>query len=166
MIYPIQNFTKIIKIVRTEYFTRTTIGRLYLHGKKDYFCYVLEDTVRPFGIKVPGETAIPDTGALAAYKIDVNMSSRFKRDMPMIYTESNGYELKNGGISFKGTRLHGGNTHENTEGCPLVAYNRPTLETIQGTAEKELTAKIKEYLKEGSVGLSIINMSNVNQTKF
>lgn len=63
----------------------------------------------------------------------------------MIYNQENGYELKNKGVSFKGVRLHGGNTHKNTEGCILVAYNRLSDDLIQGTAEKDLTEKLKEY---------------------
>ena len=47
-------------------------------------------------------------------------------------------QIKKGGIEFKGVRIHGGNTHRNTEGCILVAHNRVDDEVIQGTAEKDL----------------------------
>src|SRR5690606_14304558 len=99
-------------LVRDTFTANSTTGRLYINGK--YFCYTLEDVVRGYGIKVPGKTAIP----AGTYQVMLTMSSRFNRLMPMLFTEENGYELKSGGISFKGIRLHGGNTHLNTEGCP------------------------------------------------
>jgi hypothetical protein len=41
---------------RLEYYSQTTIGELLIDGNR--FCYTLEDTCRPEGIKVTGETAI------------------------------------------------------------------------------------------------------------
>jgi len=143
-----------IKIDRYLYTARTTIGRLYLPKEIIPFCFTLEDTVRAHGIKVPGETAIPED----IYKIDISMSRRFKRLMPMLYTESNKYEIKTYGISFKGVRFHGGNDHGDTKGCPLVAYNYINDTKIQGTAEKELTSKIQEYLLNGNVFVKITNL--------
>lgn len=142
----------LITIKRKEYFARTTIGDLFIDGER--FCYTLEDTVRAANIKVAGETAIPQ----GRYNVSVTYSSRFKRDMPIVYTEKDGITLRANGQSFRGIRIHGGNTHENTEGCPLVAYNRPSKETIQGTAEKDLTQKIKEAIMAGeNVILEVIN---------
>jgi len=137
-----------LKVIRKWFSARTTIGELYIDGK--FFCYTLEDTVRAEGIKVPAETAIPQ----GIYKVKVTMSSRFKRPIPMVFTESNGYELKNGGISFKGIRLHGGNTHTNTEGCILVAYRKVDANTIQGTAEKDLVSRLKVSTE---ITLEVIN---------
>lgn len=145
-----------IRIERYLYTARTTIGRLYLPAQDGgtAFCYVLEDTVRAYGIKVFKETAIPE----GICRVKVTMSSRFKRLMPILYTESNGYEIKMGGIGFKGSRLHGGNDHTDTAGCPLVAFNYINETTIQGTAEKALTAKIQGYLKKGNVYVKITNL--------
>lgn len=128
-----------IDIFRKWFSTRSTIGELYINDK--FFCYTLEDTIRAEGIKVHGETGIPE----GTYKCELSMSSRFKRVMPMVYTESNKYELINKGISFKGIRLHGGNTISNTEGCILVAYKKLDANTIQGTAEHDLTKLLKGY---------------------
>lgn len=145
-----------IRIERYLYTARTTIGKLFLPAQDDgsSFCFVLEDTVRANGIKVPGETAIPE----GIYKVKVTMSSRFKRFMPILYTESNEYEIKMGGIGYKGVRFHGGNTHLDSAGCPLVAYNYISDRKIQGTAEKALTSKIQGYLKKGNVFVKITNL--------
>ena len=115
---------------------RAALGEIFLGGGIKRFCYSLEDCVRGKGVKIAGETAIPE----GEYFWHITRSSRFKRDMISIYTESNGYEIINGGISFKGVRIHGGNTIKDTHGCPLVAYNKLSNISIQGTAEKDLLA--------------------------
>ena len=125
-----------LKLIRDTFTINTTIGKLYIDDV--FFCYTLEDTARDEGVKIKGNTSIPR----GEYKVKLSRSSRFKRVMPMIYTESNEYELKNKGISFKGIRVHGGNTHKNTEGCILVAKNKLNDSTIQGTMEKELVKKL------------------------
>ena len=127
-----------------EFFTPTeTLGSLYINGK--FFCYTLEDKDRNLrsshaltdirARKVHSQTAIP-TGT---YKVVVNVSNRFKRPMPLLLNVP----------GFEGIRIHGGNTHHNTEGCPLVARSRninkvhPTIRKVSnwifGSTEKELT---------------------------
>lgn len=127
-----------------EFFTPTeTLGSLYINGK--FFCYTLEDKDRQLrsshaladirARKVAAQTAIP-TGT---YKVIVNMSNRFKRPMPLLLNVP----------GFEGVRIHGGNTHHNTEGCPLIARSRninkvhPTIRKVSnwifGSTEKELT---------------------------
>jgi hypothetical protein len=135
----------LLHIKREEYFPQTTIGHILLNGRE--FSYTLEDTVRAYGIKVPGATAIP----AGRYKVKVTMSSRFKKLMPMIYNQDNGYELIAEGVSFKGLRLHGGNTHSDTEGCVLIAKNRVNKEVIQGSMSDELTEKLIELGGEGEI---------------
>ena len=83
---------------------RETIGDLFVGN--EWFCYTLEDTVRPDGTKVPGETAIPD----GEYDWIVNYSPRFKRELPLLLNVR----------GFMGIRIHPGNTHLDTEGCILV----------------------------------------------
>lgn len=137
-------------ILRRKYYTlKSTTGELFLNG--EFFCYTLEDVVRGENIKIPAQTAIPD----GIYNVDLSVSNRFKRLMPMIYSEPNGYELTNKGISFKGIRMHGGNTHEHSEGCILVAKNRLNDDLIQGTMERPLVEELKKLGGKGTI--TIIN---------
>lgn len=128
---------------RDTYRGATTLGVLTFPD--GYQCQTLEDIVRAWGIKDGGTTAIP----AGRYRMTVSMSSRFKREMVMIYTESNKYELKANGIGFKGIRIHGGNTHNSTWGCVLVARKRIDDHTIQGTEESRVTAAVKDYESQG-----------------
>jgi len=118
-----------ILIERLTMTSTTTTGEMYLNGC--FFGFTLEDVVRPFKIK--HETAI-DAGT---YEVILTHSKRFKRVMPLLLNVPN----------FKGVRIHGGNTHKNTSGCPLVAKNRLNDNTIQGSLEKELTKIISKYDK-------------------
>ena len=47
-----------LKISRKEFTDQSTIGDLFIDDT--YFCHTLEDMVREPGVKVPGETAIPE----------------------------------------------------------------------------------------------------------
>lgn len=136
----------IIKVFRENKTENSTTGRMWL-GDTD-FCYSLEDITRPYGEKVKGKTAIP----AGTYNWKVTWSNRFKRNMILIYNQ-NDLSLKANGISFKGIRIHGGNTHKNTEGCILVAYKKLNDDTIQGTAEKAVTGWAH---KVGGSGIIVI----------
>ena len=140
-----------LKLIR-EIFTPTeTLGSLFIDNK--FFCYTLEDFDRGLdksmdlktvqAIKVHSNTAIP----LGTYKVSLSVSNRFKRLMPEIQSVP----------GFAGVRIHGGNTHLNTEGCILVAKNRSVNKVstfgkirnwIQGTMEAELTKKLKGQVVE------------------
>lgn len=85
-----------------------TVGRLFVDGI--YECDTLEDTVRPDGVKIAGQTAIP----AGTYKVTITYSPRFKKMLPLLHNVPN----------FTGVRIHTGNTHEDTDGCILVGYNR------------------------------------------
>lgn len=126
---------------------KSVIGDLYLDKMDDEpFCYTLEDQVRAKGVKVHGETAIP----AGTYDITIRYSPRFKRDTAWLHNDVDDkgvlYVNGEGDKDFYYVLIHGGNEPKNTEGCILVAYNTDG-KRIWGTAEKELTKKIKEYDK-------------------
>lgn len=105
----------ISRVSGTEY---STVGELRIDGDATRSCWTLEDTVREvvgkpvIEWKVPGKTAIP----LGKYKLIVNLSSRFKRPLPLLLDVE----------GFTGIRIHPGNTDADTEGCILVG-NELTL---------------------------------------
>jgi hypothetical protein len=117
------------------------IGDFFIDGV--FFCYSLEDEIR--FEKVYGKTAIPD----GRYKVVLTRSNRFKRIMPLLVDVPN----------FSGVRLHGGNTAENSHGCPLIAFNTDKIK-IWGSAEKALTKKLQDFKNntlEGEIWLTIEN---------
>ena len=108
-------------IVKRDTPTATsTPGRLFVveHGKERFVCYTLEDI--PRAVKIPGQTAIP----VGEYQVTISHSARFKRQLPLLHAVPN----------FTGIRIHGGNTHENTEGCILVARDRVSPDRIRNCA--------------------------------
>lgn len=83
---------------------KSTIGRLYHNN--ELLCYTLEDTVRAPGVKIPGETAIPE----GVYEIELKMSPRRNKLMPWLKNVTN----------FTAIQIHSGNDADDTEGCILV----------------------------------------------
>jgi len=132
-------------ILNRKYFNEEcTIGQLSVDG--EYFCYTLEDVVRPTGLKVHGETAIPE----GEYEVTITVSPKFKREMPLLL----------GVEGFEGVRIHTGNSAADTHGCILVGKEKYSDTRIGNCAViyNELFSKIKEAIKQGEeVTLEIIN---------
>lgn len=148
---------KYIRINRYKYSDTTTLGTITLEGV-GLFGYTLEDVVRPYGIKIKGKTAIPETHK--GYRVGIHHSNKFKRDVLILYTEGDKVTLKEFGISFTYVYFHGGNTHVDTDGCILVAKNVDEKNMrIQGTLEKELFTKVNEWFKAGYEVRVLINNS-------
>lgn len=104
-----------------------TIGRLYVDG--NYFCDTLEDTVRDLNKdgkfdnvekKVYGKTAIP----YGTYEIKWTYSPRFKKYTPQLMNVP----------SFKGIRIHSGNTSADTEGCLILGENKQVGKVLNSRA--------------------------------
>lgn len=149
-----------IKVIREILNPTETLGSLYINDK--FFCYTLEDRDRGLrqthsadfikAHKVQNQTAIPS----GDYRVIVSMSNRFKRLMPEVLNVT----------GFAGIRIHGGNTHLNTEGCILVAKQRNVNKAsswsgirnwVFGTQEKQLLALMQKALKAGErIELSIV----------
>ncbi len=140
-----------LRIIREEYSSQTTMGKLYIDGH--FFGYTLEDTVRAYGIKVKGHTALP----AYQYQVKMTFSPKYQRIMPLVFNQKDD-RIDAMGIQFEGIRFHGGNRHSDTEGCILIAKHRVTHEIIQGSLEKELSLKITEAEDQGKqISLEIIN---------
>lgn len=102
-----------LTIARDAFGETFTLGKLFIDG--EFLCYTCEDKVRPK--KIWGETAIP-TGT---YKVSLTWSNRFKRVLPLLHDVP----------GFEGIRIHAGNDHTQTHGCPLVGLKR----TNEGVAD-------------------------------
>lgn len=131
---------KVIIHKREEFFDDATVGHVIIEGKE--FCWTLEDSVRDE--KVQGKTAIP----YGVYDVEITYSPRFKRDTIQLFNTPD-KAVEGNGMRFTGVRVHGGNTVDDTEGCPLVAYNRTGERTIQGRADREIEAIVREWISNG-----------------
>ena len=105
------------------------ISELFINDSQERFCYVLEDVQRPPGYKVKEWTALPRTGLMAWYNVGIRHSPAFGREMLNIYNQPDKVTVKAQGIEFIYSMFHGGNDMTNTEGCPLVAYNKAARTT-------------------------------------
>lgn len=100
-------------LLRSDFGENFTLGTFCFAGK--FIGYTCEDKDRHLevgGQKVPGETAIPR----GYYRLTVSMSKRFGKLMPEILDVP----------QFSGVRVHGGNTKDDTEGCPLLGAIKTT----------------------------------------
>lgn len=128
--------------VRNEKFT---LGKMYIDG--EFFCYTLEDPVRPAGVKVYGDTAIP----ALSYEVVMSFSEKFRKPLPLLLDVP----------GFSGVRIHGGNSVKDTLGCVLVANNRDTGRgVIWGSASDELKKRIAAAVNKERV---VIYLSNTEK---
>ena len=127
-----------------KYFKNTyTIGNLYVDGT--FFSNTLEDKNRDVNkngkfdngeTKVYGETCIP----FGTYKIVVNMSPKFKRELPRLLNVP----------SFEGVLIHRGNTAKDSAGCILIGENKVVGKVINSTPyEERLVKMMKTAISKG-----------------
>lgn len=100
-------------LLRSDFGEDFTLGTFCFNGR--HVGYTCEDKDRHLelgGQKVPKQTAIPR----GYYRLTVSLSQRFGRLMPEILDVP----------GFSGIRIHGGNNHLDTEGCPLLGAKKTT----------------------------------------
>ena len=113
-----------------------TIGDLFADGV--FICHSLEDEIREVegepvsAWKIKGATAIP----AGRYRVTLEHSPRFGPDTLTV----------NDVPGFSGVRMHGGNTSEDTEGCPLLGF-QVTATTIVGGTSKPAVEAVKAMLR-------------------
>jgi hypothetical protein len=113
-----------------------TLGKLFIDGQ--FVCYTLEDPVReipgqPVSTwKIHGKTAIPS----GDYRVSLEHSPRFGPDTLTIHSVP----------GFVGVRMHGGNTVDNTEGCPLLGLELQG-NTIKGGTSRPAVDIVKRAVK-------------------
>lgn len=128
-----------ITVARAPSQSGATIGKLSIDGI--FACYTLEDQVREVPgqpvaqWKVHGKTAIP----AGEYLVTLEYSNRFGADTLTI----------NNVPGLVGVRMHAGNTHADTEGCPLLGMqatdhsliggsSRPAVALVKGEVERAI----------------------------
>lgn len=115
-------------IERIELPDKTT-GDLLVDGK--FFGYTLEDPVRDKNHdgdtddsgeeKIYGKTAIN----YGTYRVIISFSNRFqKRTLQLINIRGGAIKFGDKSIDQCGVRIHGGNTVDDTLGCPLLGARR------------------------------------------
>lgn len=110
-----------IFIPPTPDFEGSTQGRLYFRSQ--FLGYTCEDEDRQLETypdrKVYGRTAIPR----GRYRLLLTYSQRFGRELPLIVDVP----------GYRGVRIHGGNSPENSLGCVMSGRVR-TARGVQGCA--------------------------------
>ena len=127
---------------RLDYYAQTTIGVIRFLGLREIFS--LEDTVRPLNIKVKKHTAI----SAGVYLVSIRYSDRFEREVLCLSNQKDLFTILNGIIKFTYVYSHGGNRHQDTDACILVAFHRGE-KVIYDTAEALLFKAVKEQIENG-----------------
>lgn len=124
-----------IVVVRTLYTPTATRGHLLVDDT--YWGFTLEDRLRPFGVKVPGETCIP----AGTYGVKLEWSNHFKKILPRIL----------GVTGFDGVLFHGGNRPSDTEGCILIGSQRKAFDWIFSSLSDRLVTALQAHDSMGIV---------------
>lgn len=129
-----------LQLQRHTFTDKSTIGSLYVDGV--FECYTLEDVVRPEGVKIKGETAIP----YDEYEVIIDFSNRFQKPMPHVMNVP----------MFDGIRIHPGNSDVDTEGCILLGKSK-SVDFIGNSREAfgAFFPKLQSGLTRGKVMLDI-----------
>jgi hypothetical protein len=134
-----------IKVIRSVFTTTSTLGKMYINDV--FFSYTLEDTDRHLNgncaMKIPAKTAID----AKKYEMVLSYSARFKKYLPLLLSVP----------CFEGIRVHGGNTHENSEGCILIGEHSNMKDRIWNCPSKvnQLVSLLKSVQKKEKIWIEI-----------
>lgn len=137
-----------------------TFGKIFADGV--FVCYSLEDKVRETlatvaSWKIKGKTAIPSTDhpsldGQPGYRVTLEHSPRFGPETLTVLAVP----------GYSGVRIHGGNSDEDTEGCPLVGQAIDDDGIVGGTSRPsviKLKAIVDAAIRSGKqVWLEIHNI--------
>lgn len=122
-----------MKIKRHWYTNRSSIGNFFINELTH--CSSLEDVARAPGVKIPKVTAIP----AGEYEVIIDFSQRFQRRMPHVLDVP----------GFDGIRIHAGNRPEDTEGCPILGYQKGPDMVWDNKAYDDFYKRLEEALNLG-----------------
>lgn len=118
-----------ILVVRTSFSQTATRGHLFVDDER--WGYTLEDRLRPFGQKVPGETCIP----AGRYAVKLYNSPHFGKVLPLLIDVP----------FFEGVLFHGGNRPTDSEGCILIGQEKKAFDWIFGSLSSKLVQAIETH---------------------
>jgi hypothetical protein len=148
VVLQVLSVAKVVKLTlkRKGFNKTTTTGTLYRDELR--LCDTLEDCDRWLEVygkdaKITSKTAIPR----GTYDVTINWSNRFKKYMLAVLEVP----------YFEGVRLHAGNTHENTDGCPLLGdYSDDYTVVNSKVRTQEVFDLVEETLKTEKVSLEVL----------
>ena len=129
----------ILTIKRRPSANGCTIGELSYNGK--FFCYTLEDVVRPAGEHVANETAIP----AGCYPVTIDRSPTFKMLTPRL----------GGALAGRGVLIHPGNGPKDTRGCILVGLAKLPSNVKIYKSQEAFQALMTKLLDATTIELTI-----------
>jgi hypothetical protein len=116
-----------------------TIGELFYNGK--FFCYTLEDVVRPVGQHVANETAI-STGT---YPVTIEKSPSLRILTPRL----------GGAVAGRGVLMHVGSFPRDTRGCILVGFAKMPSNVSIYKSREAFEALMGKLLEARTITLTI-----------
>lgn len=128
-----------LDLIRQPSANGCTIGQLSINGK--FFCYTLEDVVRPTGQHVADQTAI----AAGTYPVTLSVSPRLRILTPRL----------GGAVAGRGVLVHVGNSAADTRGCILVGYSKLPSNIKIYKSQEAFDDLMRKLLDATSISLTI-----------
>ncbi len=132
---------KIERFAKKETYTIGTLSYNIDNQGWVKLCNTLEDTVRPKGVKIAGQTAIPS----GVYEFIMSYSPHFKRVLPLLLNVPN----------FTSIEIHNGTTDVDTRGCILVGVNNVTGKVTNSVSTLNILLTLLEKYKQEKYKITI-----------